>query len=111
MPITSETYRRGCSQPLHNESVIYDVSTAILQPTFKFKRQTFTCMNLLPTKLTGNESILMDHYTRRFSRTYPTCSEPANPFLSVLFPLAMESGVVLDALLALSGARSWSERD
>lgn len=57
--------------------------------------------------LTTEESILLDHYIQRFSRTYPTCQGPSNPFLSTLLPYALQNKVVLDALLALSGAQHW----
>ena len=56
-------------------------------------------------RLNSNESFLLSHYIQRFSRTYPTCSDPTNPFLSILLPLAMENRTVLDAVLALSGAQ------
>lgn len=71
-------------------------------------------MNLLPLfrtgwspSLTTEESILLDHYILRFSRTYPTCQGPSNPFLSTLLPYALQNKIVLDALLALSGAQHW----
>lgn len=57
--------------------------------------------------LSSNESILLDHYIQRFSRTYPTCQEPTNPFLSLLLPFALQHPIVLDALLAVSGAQHW----
>lgn len=57
--------------------------------------------------LSPKESILLDHYIQRFSRTYPTCQGPSNPFLSTLLPFAMQDRIVLDALLALSGAQHW----
>lgn len=57
--------------------------------------------------LSSNESILLDHYIQRFSRTYPTCQAPTNPFLSVLLPFALQHPIVLDALLAVSGAQHW----
>lgn len=63
-----------------------------------------------PNTLTETESLLLDHYIRRFSRTYPTFSGPTNPFLSVLLPLSMRHRVVLDSLLALSGAQTWKDR-
>jgi hypothetical protein len=58
-----------------------------------------------PRHLTHAEAALLDHYIQGFSRQYPTCSGPSNPFLSILLPLAMSSEVVLDSLLALSGAQ------
>ena len=64
-------------------------------------------MSGYPRALDSTESILLDHYVQRFSREYPTCSGPNNPFLSVFLPLAMRNGVVLDSLLALSGAQHW----
>ncbi|RFU28666.1 hypothetical protein B7463_g7684, partial [Scytalidium lignicola] len=58
-------------------------------------------------KLDITESQLLDHYIHRFSRTYPTFSDPTNPFLRIFLPLSMQSRVVLDSLLALSGVQSW----
>ncbi|CAM1508392.1 Fc.00g052400.m01.CDS01 [Cosmosporella sp. VM-42] len=60
-----------------------------------------------PFELDPTESLLLDRYIQRFSRTYPTCSGPANPFLRVFLPLSMQSRVVLDSVLALSGVQSW----
>jgi hypothetical protein len=60
-----------------------------------------------PRTLDSTESLLLDHYIQRFSREYPTCSGPSNPFLSVLIPISMKCGMVLDSLLALSGAQRW----
>lgn len=59
--------------------------------------------------LLPNEVVLLGRYVDLFSRTYPTCSGPTNPFVSVFLPLAMQSTVVLDSLLALSGAQTWNE--
>lgn len=67
----------------------------------------FFVMNPWPTPLTTEESILLDLYVQRFSRTYPTCQGPSNPFLSSLLPYAVQNKIVLDALLALSGAQHW----
>lgn len=61
-----------------------------------------------PFDLDATESLLLDHYIQRFSRTYPTFSGPTNPFLRVILPLALQSRVVLDSLLALGGVQSWS---
>lgn len=63
----------------------------------------------LPRTLEAVEVSFLDHYIQRFSREYPTCSAPSNPFLSVLLPLAMRSDVVLSSLLALSGAQRWGQ--
>lgn len=60
-----------------------------------------------PFELGEIEHRLLDHYIQRFSRTYPTCSGPTNPFLRIFLPLSMQSRTVLDALLALSGVQSW----
>ncbi|KAL5342869.1 fungal-specific transcription factor domain-containing protein [Aspergillus crustosus] len=60
-----------------------------------------------PYELDPTESLLLDHYIQRFSRTYPTFSGPTSPFLTVFIPLSTRSRVVLDALLALSGVQSW----
>lgn len=56
-------------------------------------------------ELTTHESFLLDHYIQRFSRIYPTCSSPSNPFLSILLPLATQHYAVMSAVLALSGAQ------
>ncbi|KAJ6441615.1 hypothetical protein O9K51_05166 [Purpureocillium lavendulum] len=60
-----------------------------------------------PFRLDSTESMLLDHYIQRFSRTYPAFSGPTNPFLRVILPLSMRSRVVLDSLLALGGVQSW----
>lgn len=62
---------------------------------------------LSPHSLDSVESILLEHYIGCFSRTYPTFCGPTNPFLSVLLPIAMQSRMVLDSLLTVSGARIW----
>ena len=64
-------------------------------------------LSAYPRSLDQTESLLLEQYVQRFSREYPTCSGPNNPFPSVLLPLAMESSVVLDSLLSLSGAQRW----
>lgn len=64
-------------------------------------------MSLFPQTLTENQALLFDHYVQRFSKTYPTCCGPDNPFISVFLPLAMNNETVLTSLLALSGAQSW----
>ncbi|KAJ9150671.1 Fungal specific transcription factor domain-containing protein [Pleurostoma richardsiae] len=58
-------------------------------------------------ELDDTERFLLDHYIQRFSRVYPTCSDPSNPFLRVFLPLSVRSRAVLDALLALSGVQCW----
>ncbi|KAL4788940.1 fungal-specific transcription factor domain-containing protein [Aspergillus venezuelensis] len=60
-----------------------------------------------PFDLNATESLLLEHYIERFSKTYPTFSGPRNPFLTVFLPLSIQSQVVLDGLLALSGVQSW----
>lgn len=60
-----------------------------------------------PFELDATESVLLDRYIQRFSKTYPAFSGPTNPFLTVLLPLATQSRVVLDSLLALSAVQSW----
>ena len=62
------------------------------------------CVTQFPRPLNATESRFLEHYVLRFSRTYPTCSQSSNPFLTVLLPLAMRSNVVFDSVLALSGA-------
>lgn len=66
-------------------------------------------MSAYPRSLDSTESLLLDHYIQTFSREYPTCSGPSNPFLSVFIPLAMKCSMVLDSLLALSGAQRWKD--
>lgn len=65
------------------------------------------CPSQWPFRLSTAESQLLDRYIQKFSRVYPTCSGPENPFLSVFIPLSMRSQVVLDSLLALSAVQSW----
>jgi hypothetical protein len=60
-----------------------------------------------PFELDATESVLLDHYIQRFSKTYPTFSGPDSPFLTVLLPLSTRSRVVLSSLLALSGVQTW----
>lgn len=60
-----------------------------------------------PFELDATESVLLDRYIQRFSKTYPAFSGPTNPFLTVLLPLATQSRVVMDSLLALSAVQSW----
>ncbi|KAM6516748.1 hypothetical protein FALCPG4_014921 [Fusarium falciforme] len=60
-----------------------------------------------PFELDPIESHALDHYIQRFSRTYPTCAGPTNPFLRIFLPLSMQSRVVLDAVLTLSCVQSW----
>ena len=91
--------RRVCSRP-----TVPDDTTL---------RKDIIPMAQLPfgNKLTPNESFLLNHYIQRFSRTYPTCCDPTNPFLSILLPLAMEHRAVLNAVLALSGAQFGPDHD
>ena len=70
----------------------------------------FLQMSAYPRSLDSTEVFLLDHYIQRFSREYPTCSGPSNPFLSVFIPMAMKCSMVLDSLLALSGAQRWQHR-
>ncbi|KAL2783587.1 fungal-specific transcription factor domain-containing protein [Aspergillus keveii] len=60
-----------------------------------------------PFELDATESVLLDHYIQRFSKTYPTFSGPDSPFMTVLLPLSTRSRVVLNSLLALSGVQTW----
>ncbi|UPL02352.1 hypothetical protein LCI18_013286 [Fusarium solani-melongenae] len=60
-----------------------------------------------PFELDPIESHALNHYIQRFSRTYPTCAGPTNPFLRIFLPLSMQSRVVLDAVLTLSCVQSW----
>ncbi|KAH8807707.1 fungal-specific transcription factor domain-containing protein [Xylogone sp. PMI_703] len=68
---------------------------------------TLRTMSAWPFELDTTEALLLDHYINRFSRTYPAFSDPSNPFLRVYLPLSTQNRVVLDSLLALSGAQSW----
>ncbi|RJE22500.1 hypothetical protein PHISCL_05186 [Aspergillus sclerotialis] len=58
--------------------------------------------------LDETELRLLDNYLQRFSRMYPTCSGPENPFLSIFVPLSMRNRVVLDSILALTSVQSWA---
>lgn len=60
-----------------------------------------------PRRLTSKQALLFDRYIHRFSRIYPSCQHPSNPFLSVLLPMALSNDTVFTALLALSGAQTW----
>ncbi|KAL4970929.1 transcription factor domain-containing protein [Aspergillus stella-maris] len=69
----------------------------------------FRNLSTWPFDLDTTESLLLENYIERFSQTYPTFSGPTNPFLTVFLPLSIQSRVVLDALLALSGVQSCSD--
>ena len=69
----------------------------------------YSQVSAYPRVFDATESLLLQNYVQRFSRVYPTCSGPGNPFLSILLPLAMRNDVVLDSLLALSGAQRWND--
>lgn len=101
---TSDTHR---DQPNHQQISRGNAQT---QTTETEAAPTFvSVLGINPSlvSLSAKESILLDHYIQRFSRTYPTCQEPTNPFLSTLLPFAMHDKIVLDALLALSGVQYW----
>lgn len=64
-----------------------------------------------PPWLAAKEStdmLLLDHYLNHFSKFYPTFSGPDNPFVKVLLPLAFEHSTVMESLLLLGGAQSWT---
>lgn len=82
-------------------------SEAAMEARQNLNALSFSRVNPWSISLTTKESILLDHYIQRFSRTYPTCQGPTNPFLSNLLPYALQNKIVLDALLALSGAQHW----
>lgn len=68
------------------------------------------CQSVISTqRLNTIESSLLDHYIQRFCRTYPTCSDVSNPFLSILLPIAMNNDTVLNSILALSGVQLLTE--
>lgn len=99
-----------CSQPENDsESYLETNSGGSAQP-MPGEMAQWRHLSGYPDTLDATESLLLDHYIRRFSRTYPTFSGPTNPFLSVLLPLSMQNRVVLDSLLALSGAQTWDDR-
>lgn len=75
-----------------SERVQHDV--LIIVPTITSHRQ-----------LSHDEAWLLESYVQQFSQTYPTFVGPANPFMSILLPYAMQNKLVLDALLVLSCAQ------
>ncbi|KAH6972348.1 fungal-specific transcription factor domain-containing protein [Ilyonectria sp. MPI-CAGE-AT-0026] len=80
---------------------------AVVRITSHHSTSRLRSISAWPFDLDEIEHRLLDHYIQRFSRTYPTCSGPTNPFLRILLPLSMQSRTVLDTLLALSGVQSW----
>ncbi|KAH8667725.1 fungal-specific transcription factor domain-containing protein, partial [Ilyonectria robusta] len=80
---------------------------AVVRFTSHHSASRLRSISAWPFDLDEIEHRLLDHYIQRFSRTYPTCSGPTNPFLRIFLPLSMQSRTVLDALLALSGVQSW----
>lgn len=99
---------------VHHAHILGDgqMSSPILgsRPLSPDQQLTFQkSISQFPRPLGPTESIFLEHYILRFSRTYPTSSGPSNPFLSIFLPLAMQSDVVFDSLLALSGATRWND--
>lgn len=84
----------GTSAPANQEGIISDLRLNVFQPTLR------------PQNLGSTELLLLGNYVQRFSRSYPTCSEPTNPFLSVFLPLAMQENLAMDSLLLLSSAQA-----
>ncbi|KAJ9326954.1 transcriptional regulator family: Fungal Specific TF [Paecilomyces variotii] len=66
-------------------------------------------LRINPRHLNPKQALLFDRYINRFSRIYPSCQTPSNPFLSILLPMAITSDTILTALLALSGAQTWGD--
>ncbi|KAI1386435.1 fungal-specific transcription factor domain-containing protein [Hypoxylon trugodes] len=62
-----------------------------------------------PFGLDSTDCQLLDRYVQLFSKTYPTCTDPNNPFVRVFLPLSTRSRPVLDAVLALSCVQSWED--
>lgn len=58
------------------------------------------------TVLSPLEPLLWDFYVNFFSRTYPTCSDASNPFLSCLIPIAFQCTPVRHALLAMAALQA-----
>ena len=58
--------------------------------------------------LKETESNLLNIYIQWFSRTYPTCSGPENPLLSIFIPLSMRNRAVLDTIPTLTSVQSWT---
>ncbi|KEF55869.1 uncharacterized protein A1O9_07449 [Exophiala aquamarina CBS 119918] len=52
------------------------------------------------------EHLLWDYYVNVFSRSYPTCSDANNPFLSCLIPIAFQYPPVRQILLALAALQA-----
>ncbi|OAL20811.1 hypothetical protein AYO22_08439 [Fonsecaea multimorphosa] len=62
---------------------------------------------LHPGRFSPGRSYLWDQYLNRFCRTFPSYAGPQNPFLSVLVPMALQSNMLFEALIAMSGAQTW----
>lgn len=89
----------------HSKDVIGSANSKTAPPISQVIR--YQQVSAYPRALNSTESLLLDRYIQRFSREYPTFSGPSGPFLSVFIPIAMKCGMVLDSLLALSGAQRW----
>ena len=53
---------------------------------------------------------LWDYYINRFARTYPTCRDDDNPFLTCLIPVALKFRPVKCAMLAIAGSQNKQSR-
>lgn len=69
----------------------------------------------MPPPMGNTELLLLGNYVQRFTRSYPTCTEPSNPFLSVFLPLAMQDNLAMNSMLLLSSAQAthvqWTGRE
>lgn len=89
------------------QSLIQRPSSQLSHPGLNRQLRLFTQIPQWPFELDRVEAEILEHYIQRFSRTYPTCTGPTNPFIRVFIPLSMQNRTVLDALLALSCIQSW----
>jgi hypothetical protein len=65
---------------------------------YQLEKDKLESSTTLPTRIwqfDPGEALLLDNYIQCFSRTYSTCSDPSNPFLSILLPISMQAALAL----------------
>lgn len=86
-----------------SETSSLDLSIATLQPPTVLP---MLCRSPSTAILSPIESLLWNYYVNFFSRSYPTCSDANNPFLSCLIPVAFQYTPVRQAMLALAALQA-----
>jgi hypothetical protein len=99
--------KEGVVNPKKMHVIVSDDNFNIDSTGLNLDIPIFDTLSSYLRELNPKQILLFDRYINRFSRIYPSCSRPSNPFLSVFLPMAMSNGVILSGLLALSGAQTW----